>query len=690
MKPFYVGLTMAGAISAGAYTAGVFDFLLEALEEWEKQKKARRDAGTKPEDWDIPGHDVIVPVMSGASAGAITGALGVIALAEATEAGGAKETIAYPDVGEVTTGLPRLYRAWVRMPAFVSPGGGPDLLGTDDLDAAPGVRSLLDTTVLDEIVRASVTGIKVLGAPRPYIGEFLHVFMTHTNLRGVPYEIEFMGGLPGQPGYPMMCHGDRVHYRVSGIGSAPFASAWADPDSLRRIDVATLKDLSRVEGEWAAFATAAVGSGAFPVGLTARAIEGVTVGDYQGRQWPIRRHMAPAAAGAAGGQMFRLHPTFPPPLGDKPGNAVGYVTSDGGMIDNEPFELARWTLMEKPPEPNPRLATKTDRAVIMIDPFPAPPDYDAAGRLDTALAAVIKAVFPTFVEQARFKPDELADALDETVCSRFLIAPRRCATRGGEPEHHAIASGLLGGFGGFASEDFRAHDYQLGRLNCYLFLKDSFALPADNEIIKAGYGIAALANPAFQTSHPDKNDPSQFHQIIPLTGSAAAAPAVPRWPRIDQAAVETIVGRAKERAGAVLARLAAKEIRSRAMRLGLRTAWLLWGKSILAGFVRWTLIKNLVLRDQLQAWQALQGDERKVVAGLADPRYDLRTTLGIAAQFHLDGAAVSQAIHALDRAGLIRGGGRVGGRETYALEERAPGLLGNIASFIGVGRPSVD
>mgnify|MGYP003342307022 CR=1 FL=1 len=30
--PFKIGLVMAGAVSAGAYTAGVLDFLLEALE----------------------------------------------------------------------------------------------------------------------------------------------------------------------------------------------------------------------------------------------------------------------------------------------------------------------------------------------------------------------------------------------------------------------------------------------------------------------------------------------------------------------------------------------------------------------------------------------------------------------------------------------------------------------------------
>jgi|SRR6516162_2049396 predicted acylesterase/phospholipase RssA len=68
---FYIGLALSGAISAGAYTAGVLDFFFQALNEWEK---ARAAPGT-------PGYRVDVQVVTGASAGAITGALGVVALA---------------------------------------------------------------------------------------------------------------------------------------------------------------------------------------------------------------------------------------------------------------------------------------------------------------------------------------------------------------------------------------------------------------------------------------------------------------------------------------------------------------------------------------------------------------------------------------------------------------------------------
>jgi len=37
-KTFRLGIAMAGAVSAGAYTAGAMDYLLEALESWQKAK----------------------------------------------------------------------------------------------------------------------------------------------------------------------------------------------------------------------------------------------------------------------------------------------------------------------------------------------------------------------------------------------------------------------------------------------------------------------------------------------------------------------------------------------------------------------------------------------------------------------------------------------------------------------------
>ena len=76
-KVFQLGLTMAGAVSAGAYSAGVLDFLIEALDQWHKAK-----AGELPgvEAAQVPRHDVLLSVISGASAGGVTGALAMLAM----------------------------------------------------------------------------------------------------------------------------------------------------------------------------------------------------------------------------------------------------------------------------------------------------------------------------------------------------------------------------------------------------------------------------------------------------------------------------------------------------------------------------------------------------------------------------------------------------------------------------------
>src|SRR3974390_2880921 len=83
-REFQIGLTMSGAISAGAYTAGVLDFLIEALDAWE-------DARNGPDADTVPNHRVGIKVMSGASAGAITAAVSAIALVQAEDADGKRK-----------------------------------------------------------------------------------------------------------------------------------------------------------------------------------------------------------------------------------------------------------------------------------------------------------------------------------------------------------------------------------------------------------------------------------------------------------------------------------------------------------------------------------------------------------------------------------------------------------------------
>jgi hypothetical protein len=58
---FEIGLVLAGNVSAGGYTAGVLDYLIEACDAWTRAK----DDG----DPEMPTHEVIISTIAGASGG---------------------------------------------------------------------------------------------------------------------------------------------------------------------------------------------------------------------------------------------------------------------------------------------------------------------------------------------------------------------------------------------------------------------------------------------------------------------------------------------------------------------------------------------------------------------------------------------------------------------------------------------
>ena len=271
---------MSGAISAGAYTAGVIDFLIEALDAWE-------DARNAPDADTVPGHRVGIKVMSGASAGAITAAIAAIALVDAEPDGKRKAPGAYVNDGfTYRYYLPKLYETWVVKPTFVSETNGEtDFLTFSDLDApdpcheffqhgrrsASGqlkqgtVASVLNARLLDEIANSALNVDHLVNPKRAYISSNLHIYLTLSNLRGVPYKVPFNGG-----DYHMIAHGDRVHYAVTDVGTWDTKSAFADHDKQRPLSANSL--ITR-DPAWRNYAVCALASSAFPVGLAPRQID---------------------------------------------------------------------------------------------------------------------------------------------------------------------------------------------------------------------------------------------------------------------------------------------------------------------------------------------------------------------------------------------------------------------------------
>src|SRR6266508_3463019 len=461
---YEIGLAMAGAISAGAYSAGVVDFLFQALHEWEL---AKRDDPTK-----VPNHSVCIRAAAGASAGSITAALAAVAVA-----GGLRpQKVAGAKDGEqpYQCVLPALYKAWVTLPDMASPNANPnDLLANNDLGNGGAPQSILNAGILTALTGEALglpdppEGSELPpafgGAPLPYLAERLHIYLTLSNMRGVPYFVGFEGS--GEiRGHYMMCHGDRAHYILEGIGAHRGENTWLADDTAEPLKITTAPRAGKPgDKAWTIYGHAALPSAAFLVGLAARSID-TDVSQYATRKWPS----LPEAA-----------KSYPPRWPDKWGkdHKFAFMSLDGGLIDNEPFEYARRAIM-RDGEENKTGESSVKGAVVMVDPFPEPPTFSLKDVREASIFDVARALFPMLKNQARFKPDALATAFDNTNYSRWMVAPSRTVpgTNGEKNERYAIATGVLGGFGGFLDESFRAHDYQLGRRNCQKFLQDIFSV----------------------------------------------------------------------------------------------------------------------------------------------------------------------------------------------------------------------
>lgn len=469
-RTFEIGLCLAGAVSAGSYTAGVLDFLFEAMDAWQAAKLR----GDK-----VPSHNVVLRVVTGASAGGMNGAI-------IASAASRRFTPAAPTRNR-DLGTSPFYRVWV---------SGLDiqqLLAVDDLEGPrPELRSLLNAGCLDRLAQ-SVVDFQGEGAADPAIRSWLAdpflVKLTLANLRGVRLPVSF----EGETGFshPMTVHADWIAFGASPRGRV-------EADALPPGTLALSSD--RAAPAWTDLRRGALATGAFPGALEAR---------YIARDQSTYATRFPRFD--ADGNVVFAKPDW-----RHVEDPYAFTSVDGGLFNNEPFELAHSALAGFGGS-NPRGGAEARRAVIMVDPFadPTPLGKAELGGLGNIIPAMIAAM----TAQGRFKPSEIALAESGSVYSRFLIAPRRADTKG----EAALATGGLGGFIGFFCPAYRHHDFLLGRANCQAFLREVLTLPADNALF-AGDGVAA--DPRFRSSKA----PGHV-SLVPLVGDCAKDECLPAWPR---------------------------------------------------------------------------------------------------------------------------------------------------------------
>ncbi|MEP7257623.1 MAG: patatin-like phospholipase family protein [Flavitalea sp.] len=429
-KLFHLGLCMAGSVSAGAYTAGVIDYLTEALENWELQRG--RD--------DIPDHRVVIDLLGGSSGGGITAAITLFAMQDKLHP--------YRLVNNqpLSDGKNILWDAWVNL-------SDDDVFGEmlNGKDISKGyVPSAMNTDFIDAVAYKFRQYIAGLAKDRKGIPAYLcpesELFLTLFNITGIKYELHTKAAT-GASQFAFE-HRDLAHFRwgdaVSNDGRMELS--YNQPENIETLLMS------------------APATGAFPLGLKARLVKRkarylwehpfVNKGSFLKEQ---------------------IH------LNEKDGYYIS-LNADGGAVNNEPVEVMRDFMLSMRKKyykdiPEESSATAlTNSTVILIDPFPS---SDMRMKIPDESSAHLKTFTPSLLNamssQLLFDAKKALDAYNKENYGLHLMAPSKDDMR---PEY-ALACGSLRGFGGFLNKDFRIHDFFLGRKNCQSFLRKYFVANLD-------------------------------------------------------------------------------------------------------------------------------------------------------------------------------------------------------------------
>jgi hypothetical protein len=506
-KTFELGLVLGGTVSAGAYTAGALDFLLEALEAWYAPGSPR--------------HRVIIKTVAGSSGGAVCAAM--LGLLSSRTVPHITQDPAPGADNAPQTGNP-LWDLWVNEFRIDR------LLATDDIDARQDadlgtgavlpmvqhVPSLLNCRMIDESGQHLAAIGSQPGAALPYFAAPFRFAVTVANLRGVPYKLLNIPSLADYSGAAYVQHDDFAWFAFPN-GASPQATATSIGKREDEFWLGSGSGSGFVGYDTlVAYATA---SGAMPVGLSARALS------RPAEHYHYRPKVRAVKSQPEGYRIDWPEPDWSGLPDTQPGD-YRFTAVDGGTFNNDPVSLAHRALAGLVGQ-NPRGKSDARRAILMIDPLADQPK--PIGQTGKSLLAVVETIIGTVVSAARYLTADMELFANEDVFSRFQLVPFREQDKVGEA---ALAGTSLYAAGGWCSRSFRAHDYLLGRANMQAYLRHELVLAGDNPLFE-GWTLADRQDWAMDEKGDriavNAGTPAASY-FLPIIPTADPATPLPAWP----------------------------------------------------------------------------------------------------------------------------------------------------------------
>ncbi len=465
---FHLGLTMAGAVSAGCYTAGVLDYLFEILDLWEKAKKKELPEFEAYYDV-VPKHNVIIDVMGGASAGGMCSTMAAMHILNGQRLAVNK----VPVNPSIPTGN-ILYDSWVIMEDYdfekKSKIPNKTFKGLWELNDLKNntVKSFLNSSFIERLAKRAFensNGLKISEQVKKlpdYFSKNMQILLSHCIIEGLPLRVDFETKI-AQTGRKSIIpnHTTYEHYMVSHYhlnnGKKPDDNCYLDFNPYDQI-----KNKSIIN--------ATIATGSFPFGLNFK--------EFSNSDFNVK-YLENVFKRIITGDFGNPSPTLQKNVKLKSfPKKVSSVTVDGGSINNEPYREVMSILRSQSPTHGE--SSMPNHGMVMIDPFPnRANEKDVVDEVDDLLKKMVS----TLLNQSRVKRREMLETDDDSYF-RSIIFPRKWKSVGVgkvKPETNPLDCGSLGGFSGLFDINFRVHDFFLGRNNARNFFRYWFSMPYDKD-----------------------------------------------------------------------------------------------------------------------------------------------------------------------------------------------------------------
>lgn len=553
---FHLGLVVAGAVSAGAYSAGALYYLLQNLKEWEEKKQENKDilAGKKEGEIDprVPMHNVVLEVIGGASAGSMVAAIvGLVYDLDLDEVDyNAKEWLQTKDGNPLNNPF---YDLWVHMldndkDNALSIGSFFDKVSRKKDEP---INSFLQTRLIDTLSEKLFEVNKAHPLEKRkkplYVSENLEIVFTLTNLRGVDVSVYFnandrKSSNDVKPAHNMRVHKLLAYYKINdpanrrledcvkeyifaAIASGVFPATYAPQipafkvDSVAPLIKKLLSDrtsdikpffikkagevfpksmlyLNRsLESNVKEYILSAVASGAFPIAFSSKVLNFKV------------EYVNQLIEDIFSDGKLSIRPRFI----DK--DHYEFNAIDGGTLNNEPIGEVINALDRKKVD-------KRYTSLILIDPFPNFEEEEKLFEPIEGLKKIIASIIGSIRSQAMVKGPKYLKEFEEARGRFGMIYPSRRDKDGNKIEKNHLAAAPIGGFSGFLSPDFRAHDFKLGMKNCQSFIRRYLFITKFEAEMYSGYKnwsdtVEDEGNEQYRTFRYIDRDGTVKYPIIP-------------------------------------------------------------------------------------------------------------------------------------------------------------------------------